>query len=440
MKITNRQITGMAIVLYLLYAFFSDLIGVLFSASIYRYGLWGLSVLLLIFATKSYKSFKLSRGLFAAVVVSMAFVLIRNQAFAHHDYMTTIRWLFCFIFALLLMKKPESYNQVLESLIKIGFIHVTATYIFWLMPSLYNRMFKLWGYWPSGTSSGRLGYKASLTNNYSRNGIMLAVTYLAVFSIILAMSGGIKSVRNKRHLRFFKFLFALAVFATLLTTKRAHLIFGMAAVFTVYFFCNPEKVGNKTFKLTLIGIVGVAGLIIASQYVPAVSTFFDRFSSVEEDSTLQSRFTFWILAIQMFTQSPLLGKGWFAFRYQYRLNLYNTSIRSARYDLLDCHNVYIQLLAETGIVGLIFYLIIVVYVLTLTFHLLRHSRSEIEQSNLYAPLVFSALMQIFYLLYSLTGNCLYDITSAFYFLAVAITMGSYFTIRKTRLKGHEINE
>lgn len=440
LKISNKQIAGIAIVFYLLYAFFSDLISVLFSSSIYRYGLWGLSILLLVFATKSYKSFRVTRGQFAAIVGSMAFVLIRNQAFVHHDYLTTIRWLYCFIFALLLMKMPESYNQILKSLIKIGFIHVTATYIFWLIPSLYSRMFNLWGYWPSGTSSGRLGYKAALTNHYSRNGIMLAVTYLGVFAIILSLSGEANSAKDKRHLRFYKFLFTIAVFATLLTTKRAHLLFGMMAIIVVYYFCNPEKLGNKTFKLIVIGIVGVVGLSIASQCIPAISTFVNRFSSVEGDSTMQSRIVFWRFALQMFIQSPLLGKGWFAFRYQYRTYLYDTSIRAARYELLDCHNVYIQLLAETGVIGLIFYLAVVVYVLTLTFHLLRHYQIEVKERNLYAPLAFSALMQTFYLLYSLSGNCLYDITSAFYFLAVAITIGIHTVIRNTYLKGNKVNE
>jgi len=427
LKLSSKYLASMSVVVYLLYAFFSDLIGVTFRAPIYRCSLWLFSIMLIIIATNSYRTFRMPKGMLIIIVVSLAFVLIRNQALKNHDYMVTVRWLFCFFFAILFVKKPESYRTTINSIVKIGFIHVIATYVFWLIPSLYSSMFHFWGYWPSGTSSGRLGYKAALTNNYSRNGIMLAIAYLAIFSIILSNT---EKHRGKNKL--FSVLFILALFATILTTKRAHLIFGILSIITVYYFCNPEKMGSRTFKLIILGVAGTACLVFFAQYIPALSTVFDRFSSLEGDSTLQSRFTFWRLAISMFKKNPIIGNGWFAFRYQYRVNLYDTSIRAARYELLDCHNVYIQLLAETGVTGLLFYLIFVTRVLMLTFTLLRHNRKEIENIGLYTPLIFSALMQVFYLLYSVTGNCLYDITSAFYFLAVAMTVGSYYRIKKSR--------
>ena len=430
LKLSSKHLVNTSILIYLLYAFFADLIGVIFRAPIYRYSLWLFSIILIMIATRSFRGFKMKKSMFAIIMISLAFVIVRNQAFANHDYMTTVRWLYCFIFSIILIKRPDSYEKALNYIVRIGLIHVIATYIFFMVSTQYSSMFRIWGYWPSGTLSGRLGYKAALTNNYSRNGIMLAISYLAIFAIILSMSKMQKKKMYARKLNFLKIIFVLAVFATVLTTKRAHLVFGILAILIVYYFCNPEKVGNRAFKLIIIGIVGVIGLTIAAQYVPAISDLFERFTSIEEDSHLQSRFTFWMLALRMFIQSPIIGNGWFAFRYQYRLNLYDTSIRAARYELLDCHNVYIQLLAETGIIGLLFYLGIVIYILVITFRLIRNHRENLEKNNLYAPVIFSAMMQIFYLLYSITGNCLYDITSAFYFMSVAIAMGGYYRIKK----------
>ena len=419
--------------LFLLYAFFSDLIIALTGSNLFRYSLWTLTIITVLGASARKGKIYASKIMVVTVCVVIFFVFLRNEAFANSDYMTTIRWTYCFIYCFFATNLKEKFSDVLVYVANIGFIHVIATYIFLVIPSAYSKMYSVWGYWPSGTSGGQFGYKAGITNHYSHNGIVLAVTYLALFAMIFKYKNFGKKLTKKENkkLKQYIIMFLLTFWAVILTTKRAHLVFGILAMLIVYYFCKPESMSNKTFKIIVFGLAGVVGISIAGNFIPAIGNVLSRFSSsISEDSTMISRIRFWELAIQMFLAKPIIGYGWFSFRYQYRTYLYDTSVRSARYELLDCHNVYLQVLAESGIIGFAFYAIIIGYVSINTFQMLRKNSEELNRCNMLAPLLFSGCLQVFYLTYSLTGNCLYDITSAFYMLAAAITVSCKFMLRK----------
>ena len=410
------------------------MVSALVGAAIFRYSWWGLSLLLMFAVVSSNGKIYCTKKMFAVLCAVFVFVIILNRAFRHSDYITTIRWLYCFLFCFLAAGLSGCWEKVILYLVSIGFVHAIATNLFWLVPSLYSNMDRLWGYWPSGTDYGNDGYKAGLANHYSRNGIVLAVTYLALFAIIFAdkmTKENEPSAHKKRNLRRYAVMFLITFWAVVLTTKRAHLLFGMIAMITVYYFSQPQKMGTRTFKLVIGGLVCGIALSAAAEYVPVIGAVFDRFSSIDDDTSMLSRFSFWRLAISMFLQNPLLGQGWFAFRYQYRRYLYDPTVRSERYTLLDSHNVYFQLLAETGIVGFIIYVTIVIYILANTFYMIRKHIDVLKKNNMSMPLFFSACMQIFFLLYSFTGNCLYDITSAFYFLAAAITLSCKSIVKRS---------
>lgn len=436
LKIKKRNCAEMALLLYIGYAFFSDLISALLGISLFRYGLWGLSLLLLFIAVLHNGKIYFTKAMFALMCIIFAFVIMRNQAFLHSDYITTFRWLYSIFFGVLAVWLTSSWEKTIRFVAIIGFVYVIATYVFWLIPSLYNNMYSVWGYWPSGTSYGSSGYKAGLTNHYSHNGIVLTATYLALFSIVFAYRSYSKNnvlPKRKRNVIVFSIMFFLALWAVIMTKKRAHSLFGIISMVSVYYFCQPKKVGGKTFKLIVVGISAVIVLGAASNFVPQISGLLERFSfSIDEDSTMQSRFQFWRLAINMFINKPILGYGWFGFRYKYNLYLYDPSIRSARYRLLDCHNVYLQILAETGLVGFVLYMTITVYFFVNTFSMIRKNSDVINQLHMEIPLIFSACMQVFYLLYSLTGNCLYDITSAFYIMAIAIAASCKLRVKHSK--------
>jgi O-antigen ligase len=143
----------------------------------------------------------------------------------------------------------------------------------------------------------------------------------------------------------------------------------------------------------------------------------------------------WKLAINNFKKSPLFGIGWFGYKYQYNIMLFDPSRRAERYGYLNSHNVYLQLLCETGILG--FGLIIWggINIFKETFNLL--DEEIIDGYNIKEILFFSLIMQLFFWLYSLTGNCLYDTMFSFYTFASGLMMGCIISKSKLRRLSYE---
>ena len=77
-----------------------------------------------------------------------------------------------------------------------------------------------------------------------------------------------------------------------------------------------------------------------------------------------------------------------------------------------------------GIVGIIVFALIVVYLLLSVFKMLWiYNQRTIDEKRVLSPLYFSAMFLIFFLLYGITGNCLYDKTSPFFYVVCGIIMG-----------------
>ena len=103
-----------------------------------------------------------------------------------------------------------------------------------------------------------------------------------------------------------------------------------------------------------------------------------------------SRDVFYAEAWEMFMENPIFGCGW-----------------RQMTDIIehDVHNIYIQLLAETGIVGFSVYVFLIFYGVFIAIKLLRCYSKDKKKSIL---LLFSAYYIFFFALYGLTGNPLYD--------------------------------
>jgi O-antigen ligase len=96
---------------------------------------------------------------------------------------------------------------------------------------------------------------------------------------------------------------------------------------------------------------------------------------------------------------------------------------------MDAHNVYLQLLAEVGILGFLIFIFIFLYSLIKTISLFRNiGNNEIHLTDDYHYyLSFSLAMQVYFLVYCLSGNPLYD-AQVFYPYVVACAI-SYSIIR-----------
>lgn len=166
---------------------------------------------------------------------------------------------------------------------------------------------------------------------------------------------------------------------------------------------------------------GVLLVQLLSESVPEVAYLLSRFETVGEDTASLERLAMWNLAIEKFKDAPIFGNGFWSFRTFFEQNLAQIWHANDRFQQLDAHNVYFQVLCETGILGLVIYLLAVGNLLKRTIMLV--GKIELFDSvELRFGAMFSLCIQIFYLLYSMSGNCLYDIVFYFYALAAMMTL------------------
>ncbi len=108
-----------------------------------------------------------------------------------------------------------------------------------------------------------------------------------------------------------------------------------------------------------------------------------------------SRIPAWIAAWSMFTDSPLIGHGPRSFgelyaEYQLKLSLPEWLVVDRRI-MPWAHNLYLETLAEQGIIGLTIFMLMIKHILSSIFVLLKSSS---EYINLLGKSVFSSLIII----------------------------------------------
>lgn len=120
----------------------------------------------------------------------------------------------------------------------------------------------------------------------------------------------------------------------------------------------------------------------------------------------------WLKAFSMFGKHSLVGIGWGQY------------VNQGGW-FWNIHNIYIQLLVETGIIGFIIYCGWFLFHLVRTWSIYSKMRVNPEDyTNIdYCLMNFSLAMQIFFILYGFTGNPLYDREMFVpYFIACAISV------------------
>ena len=242
------------------------------------------------------------------------------------------------------------------------------------------------------------GCMAGLTDHYSTNAM-----FLAVGLIILISKYFFQDKKNRKKNTIF---IILVVVALLLTGKRGQVLFSVLSLFIVYYISlKSSGTINRFLKIFGIIIVGLSVLFLAYQLFPNLFTFIDRFQTSFDNNTLTSNRAdlLWPIAIDSFKKNPIFGIGWC----QYTSNL-STQI-GGESSVYHTHNIYLQLLCETGIFGFTIYAIWMLWNIISTYkvYCLMINNKTIYRKELFY-ITFSFTFQIFFILYGITGNPLYD--------------------------------
>ncbi|MCD8012436.1 MAG: O-antigen ligase family protein [Lachnospiraceae bacterium] len=413
MKINSSKLVNISCIFLLIYANYNTLInGVLSDTFRYIYIIGFTVIGLLAFLIFRFDVYKPERGILLAwLLLILEITLNRNYDLAEYSKFFYVRTVCGILIIFLSQCGGQWAKNSIKTITRIGSLNIVATFVFFIVPGLYSIMVDFYGMYPTGTDNGTAGYRAGLANHYSQNGTYISFVLLAIGAVWLFERTEIKKKKIMTSLLFF-----LSFVALVLTTKRAHFLFCVMTLCIVYFLANPKQIMGRTFKIIVAVFAAIGLLYIGSFFIQPIADLLSRFSTAGVDSESTSRLKMWALALQNFMQYPIFGIGWGRFKALYYANLYQ-SWQSEAFSYLNAHNVYIQLLCETGIVGLLIYLNAIIS--TLIFTVKALTKGKIVEDWKRKVLYMSIAFQVFIILYNFTGNSLYDYSIYFYSFAVA---------------------
>lgn len=221
------------------------------------------------------------------------------------------------------------------------------------------------------------------------------------------------SVRKKFEVKSVLLMFLLFA-ALILTNKRAHFLFLFAAFAIVYYFSGERT--QKAKRLVMIFLTVCFGIIVLGTLMSSINIGVLRklskmleSASTGEDVT-SGRTVLYARALELFSDSPLFGIGWGEYK--------NVAFEFGEYMGFATHNIYLQLLCEVGIVGIIPFVVFFVWAFVSAVKINYFAQSDNEKITAR----FCLFMQSFFLVYGITGNPLYDIVYYVpYFLICAYT-------------------
>lgn len=286
-------------------------------------------------------------------------------------------------------------TSCLRVLVAFTAFHAFCTIVFWLVPALYPPVKSAFF---SGSYMAR-DYRSGFTAHYSTNSIYLS------FGLVCWACGLIGS-RKKARVKDL-ILGLILLLALFLTTKRGPLVASVAAIVVSYLFVNRKKLTGTMLKTLAVAAIAVIAVGVLATFVPAVQATLERFIELSDDGTGNGRSYLYDFAWSMFHANPLLGCGWGAYSKYVATTPLGAMYSNLGFSSMSAHNVYLQLLAETGVIGLISF---VLPAFLSIFAVMQQSESQLEE-GLYGDsfCLWACLgVQIFFLIYCFSGNPLYD--------------------------------
>lgn len=208
-------------------------------------------------------------------------------------------------------------------------------------------------------------------------------------------------------------LILIMCFALLLTQKRSILVILLLTIIFLMLVLLDKSVTKKVFKIIAIFLFLIMFIFFA---FPNVLRIFERFF-IGGQLYLSGRNTLWSYAMDMFLERPLFGYG---------MGSYNIYCNYMGYfaGKQHAHNIYFQLLAETGLVGFLLFSSVFIFSLFKTIRLIKKTVKLTNNYQLRVLSVFSLYLQLFFLIYGLVGIPLYNFTQFLVYL-ISISISAY---------------
>lgn len=320
------------------------------------------------------------------------------------------------VFVLFGTKKINSYDKAINIIFLMAFFHL----LFLIINILFRDSFNNFLYSTFASRAMPNLNKVIRGNYYTGLGYIPGDTsgYFVDGLIILFCT------KSKKQGHMFALKMVLLGIGVMFCAKKSHILCLVLSLLLVWLL-NAK--GGKRVSRIVLAIVTIMGVVIIGYAIlPALSSIpmVNRFS-VALDSFLagkdytSNRTTLTSYALQMFSQNHIWGIGWKYFN-SFTYNMWGWS----NY----VNNIYIQLLAETGIVGLALFAIPMLITLVRTIKAFGISRN-LENQQINQKLMLSLGVQFFFLLYGIFEIPFYDYTFLFvYAISVCLANSAIYEI------------
>lgn len=203
---------------------------------------------------------------------------------------------------------------------------------------------------------------------------------------------------------------AIILVLIFLTGKRGQ-FFSLISAIILYVIIQLKRcVMRKSLYKIILSFLSILFLVTLGltffKFKVDFSNFRISFMQEGKMSTLDNlngRSLLWLTALTAFFNNPLVGIGWKNFAVFYGSGNH-------------VHNIYLQLITETGVIGFVLFIVATIITLTSSIKILRRNNNLSKKEKGYLRMAF--IYQIFFLVYGMSGNPLFD---SFYFFPYMIS-------------------
>ena len=291
-----------------------------------------------------------SVGVAFIAVITICVMFLRPDS--RHDDDTIVyilSMLICSGYLLFAEPSKKEYGRVIGVLL-VGAILFTAFVLFFWK---YEELF--WDtYFPLLSRASKVYVLKYINRGY--NAVLGGSCTITDYVIMLGVAVLVGQILSKQKKWFINalYLIPLVIFilAIMIVGRRGELLaIGVTVVFIYGLTQNKKQLIIKITTLAAIGLVLLWAFVVHLEELKEI-TFLRRYVMTIEDilmgqDTTSGRFELYGTAFTIFLKNPLLGIGWGSFS-DYVTTEFQAAHGSA---VADVHNIYLQFLCETGIIG-----------------------------------------------------------------------------------------
>ncbi len=257
------------------------------------------------------------------------------------------------VVVVMLLQRPAAFRQTLWILIVAGLL-LGALSAYQFFTRTFNNTY-------GGFATASLQLIVGQQNDYRIGGPIGDPNYFAQILVVIIPIALERFLHERRLLlRLVALAAALICTATTLFTYSRGGFLSLAVVLIVFFLIyRPRAFQLPVFILSIVAV----GLIIPPNYwarILSLNQFFQTPGSIlTSDPALRRRATENLAALEMLKGSPLLGVGWGNYSVAYATYAQGLGI-SVGPGATAAHNLYLEVAAETGVVGLATFLVLII--------------------------------------------------------------------------------